>query len=354
MAIHFDRERMQRAIEAHTQWWNGTLDRPLVCATVSDAYDVPHKAPAPLLSQSSCTDFSWSAEQLIDAIDENLSRYEFLGDALPQVNFDAFGPGVLSAFCGARLDNSSGAVWFWPQVEQEIADIHVRYDPENRYVRRIKEIYCAGLQKWEGSVIMGLPDLGGVMDVAAVFRGSENLLMDLYDEPEEVQRLNQEIQDAWYAAYADLSETLRPQGVNTNWSGLVCRESSYIIQCDFAYMIGNPMFREFVLDTLREDTERLGRTIYHLDGIGELKHLDDILALENLDAVQWVYGDGQPTAKHWLDVYRKIQQAGKRMMIVGGHQELMDVLSELHGAPYSTFSVKNCDRDLAIRAIQAR
>ena len=184
MAVQFDLERMEQVLQNHLRWWKGELDRPLVKAVIGDAYEVP-ECSIPVLSQKTCNDFSVSPEQVVDALDNWLSRQEFLGDAFPSVNMDSFGPGVLAAFCGARLDNSSGGVWFFPKEEMEIEDIHVRYDPQNEYVQRIKAIYRAGLEKWNGSVIMGLPDLGGVMDVAAIFRGSENLLMDLYDEPDE-------------------------------------------------------------------------------------------------------------------------------------------------------------------------
>jgi len=353
MAVRFDAERMQRALDVHERWWSGTLDRPLVSVTVPDAYPQEKRTPAPILSQASCADFSWSPEQVIDAIDENLSRAEYLGDSFPFVNFSAFGPGVLAALCGAKLDNSSGRVWFSAE-DMEITDIHVRYDPENCWAKRIKALYKAGLERWNGSVIMGMPDLGGVLDVAATFRGSENLLMDLYDNPDEVLRLAGEIQTAWHAAYSDFSEVIRPQGVHTDWSGLLSREPSYILQCDFCYMIGNDMFRRFVLDTLREDTRRLTHTIYHLDGIGELPHLDDVLALEKLDAVQWVYGDGQPGAPHWIDVYKRIAAAGKRMWIVGNAQEYMEVLSQVHGTPYATLSIPAGERELAEKLLSAR
>lgn len=354
MSVHFDLERMEQAMQAHTQWWNGTLERPLACVTIPDAYDVPGISRAPILNQSVCTDLSWSAQELIEAIDEKLSRCEFLGDAYPYVNFDAFGPGVLAAFCGARLDNSSGRVWFWPDEEREIADIHVQYDPENLWVRRIKDIYRAGLAKWNGTVILGMPDLGGVLDVAATFRGTENLLIDLIDDPDEVKRLCREIQDAWYAAYEDFSEVLRPQRAHTDWSGLLSRDPSYILQCDFCYMIGNPMFREFVLDTLREDSERLTNTIYHLDGVGQLNHLDDVLAIENLNAVQWVFGAGKPAGACWLDVYRKIRDAGKGMMVLGGANDYLDVLAAVGGTPYVRMGFANRDRELAMRVVNAR
>ena len=355
MSVHFDIERMAKVKDAHARWWRGELDRPLVKVTLGNAYSpVQPSSPAPVLTQESCADFRWSAQQLIDALDDQLSREEYLGDAFPFVNLSSFGPGVLAALCGAKLDNSSGRVWFWPDQEREIADIHVRYDPENIWAKRIKDIYRAGLEKWNGQVIMGMPDLGGVMDVAATFRGSENLLLDLYDSPEEVLHLNREIQTAWYAAYNDFAEVLQPQGCFTDWSGLLSPEPSYILQCDFCYMIGNPMFKQFVLPSLREDTQRLTNTIYHLDGIGELNHLDDVLALEKLNAVQWVFGAGKGPAAGWLEVYKKIQAAGKQMWIIENARDYLDVISELHGTPYGSFGLDADNRALAQQLIDAR
>lgn len=353
MAIRFDQARMEQAAQAHARWWKGELDRPLMKVTVPDAYRVPD-CNIPVLCQKNCTDFSLSPEQVIEGLDHWLSQQEYLGDAFPMVNFDAFGPGVLAAFCGAKLDNSSGGVWFFPKEELEIEDIHIQYDPQNVYVQRIKAIYRAGLERWNGSVIMGLPDLGGVMDVAATFRGSENLLMDLYDCPEEVQRLNAEIQKAWYEAFEDLMQVLKPQKYNTNWAGLLSEEPSYVIQCDFSYMIGNPMFKEFVLETLRADTQKLRNSIYHLDGIGELNHLDDLLSLKELNAVQWVFGDGKPPAECWLDVYRRILEAGKQIQITGTPESYLKVLSELHGTPYAAHWVKSKHMDLAYQLVNAR
>ena len=353
MAIHFDSERLAQVMQNHALWWKGELDRPLIKVVIPDAYDVAG-CDLPVLSQQNCNDFSISPEQVIDGLDRWLSRQEYLGDAFPMVNFDAFGPGVLAAFCGARLDNSSGGVWFFPKEELEIEDIHVKYDPDNVYVQRIKAIYRAGLEKWNGSVIMGLPDLGGVMDVAATFRGSENLLLDLYDCPEEVIRLNAEIQQAWYQAYEDFMQVLKPQKYNTNWAGLLSEKPSYVIQCDFSYMISNPMFKEFVLETLRMDTQKLHNTIYHLDGIGELNHLDDILALKELNAVQWVFGDGKPPAECWLDVYRRILAAGKQIQITGTPESYLKVIAELHGTPYASHWVKRDEMELAKQLVAAR
>ena len=332
MAVAFTEERMNEVLDRHERWWKGTLDGPLLCVTIGGAHPFEGRSKAPWLSQSTCADFRWSPEELIETLDESLSTLEFAGDAYPRVNLDAFGPGVVAAFCGARLDNSSGRVWFFPDGEHDLADIHAHYDPDNVWARRIKSIYRAGLDRWGKTVVMGMPDLGGVMDVAASLRGTEKLLTDLIDEPEEVLRLVGEIEEAWVDAYRDFESVLHPRSAGyTDWCGLLSPTPSYVLQCDFCYMIGNPMFERFVLPTLKRDTERLDNTIYHLDGIGELCHLDSILALPRLNAVQWVYGEGKPGPMHWLDVYGKIRAAGKRMMVVGGCQDAFDVIGAIGG-----------------------
>ncbi len=338
MGIHFSYDRMLEAAENHLRWWRGDPDRPLVKLTIENRYPAERSAVPPL-SQSNSLDFSVSPETVVDALDLELSRKEFLGDAFPMVDFGAFGPGVLAGFCGARADDHTGSIWYFPREAKEISDIHAKYDPDCALVRRIKAIYRAGLQKWNGSVIMGLPDLGGVMDVAAALRGSEELLMDLYDNPEEVLRLIGEIETAWREAYEDLSAVLAPQKFNTNWSGLLSDVPSYVCQCDFCYMIGNGMFRSFVLDTLKKDTEYLGNVIYHLDGKGELKHLNDILSLPKLKAVQWVFGDGEKPAEEWMDVYGAIARAGKRIWVCGTPDSFRKVYSQMREPMYFTYGL---------------
>lgn len=357
MAVHFDRDRMQALADVYDQWWQGKLDRALVRGVVEHVYPSPFAAQAPFPDQSNCHDFSWTAEQVIDAVDSRLSTQEYVGDGYPVFDFAYFGPGVLAAFCGAKLDNSSGRVWFFPPVEDpELSQVHVKYDPNNVWSRRIKDIYRAGLERWNGSVIMGFPDLGGVMDVVASMVGTENLLYAMVDEPEEVERLVKETQVAWYEAYNDFAEVLKPQGAYTDWNGLLSRDPAYILQCDFCYMISPKMFSRFVLPTLQEDARRLTNTIYHLDGIGELPHLDQILAIPELNAVQWVYGTGQPGPYAWLDVFQKILNAGKQIMVIengmdNGYEQLRPQLGK---SPYVCLWATPETRDRAMKIVEMK
>jgi hypothetical protein len=93
-------------------------------------------------------------------------------------------------------------------------------------------------------------------------------------------------------------------------------------------MISEKMFEEFFLPGLIEECEKLDRCIYHLDGPDALKHLDVLLGIKKLSAVQWVCGAGNEGFTRWTDVYKKIQKAGKGLQLMYiGEKDLDDVFA---------------------------
>ena len=156
MSLAFTPERWQHVKATYRKWWRGELDRPIVPVVVQNRDPGRPKPDAPLLDQSNCADLTVPVEALIDRIDYELSTCRFLGDAFPHFNMLCFGPGVVGAFLGGILDNSTGRVWFHPPKNCQIQDIHFRFDPDNVWFRRISQIYAAGMKRWQGQVLMGM------------------------------------------------------------------------------------------------------------------------------------------------------------------------------------------------------
>jgi len=333
MAIDFSLERWNKIREDHIRWWKGELERPLIPVWVGGRDPGRPCPPAPLLSQETCTDWSWSAEELIDRIDYELSCLEFLGDAYPYFNMDCFGPGVAAAFLGARLDNSSGRVWFFPPDERPIRDIRFEFNADNAWFKRIKDIYRAGMERWQGQVLMGMTDLGGNLDILSTFRPSEQLLMDLYDAPEEVNRLLWEAHEMWWKFYEEFNAVLQPTNPGySDWGAIYSDCPSYMLQSDFSYMISPRMFQRFAMPELEATCRRLGRSFYHLDGVGQIGHLPHLLSIEALNGVQWVPGDGKPDSAHWPQVFQPIHDAGKLIQVTNGGFKALDALREQVGS----------------------
>jgi 5-methyltetrahydrofolate--homocysteine methyltransferase len=264
---------------------------------------------------SNCADFSLSPEQIVDRMDYDLSCYEYYGDSFPWVNMHHFGPGVAAAFMGAILEPAENTVWFHPKKEVPIGELHLESDPDNKWLNRVKDIYRAGMKKWGGSVCMAMTDLGGGMDILASFLGTEGLLMEVLDNPGEVARLCHEITGLWLRFYLELTDILKGQRCFSDWSSMFAKKPSYILQCDFSYMIGPEMFNTFVYYDLASCAALLERPFYHMDGIGELKHLDSLLSIDGIKGIQWVPGAGEPETRDWSEVFGKISGAGKKIMV---------------------------------------
>ncbi|MEI8194929.1 MAG: hypothetical protein WCI73_03355 [Phycisphaerae bacterium] len=332
MAIDFSAARWAQVRQNYQRWWAGELDRPLVPVILKGRDPGRPMPAAPLLGQGTCQDLTIPAADLIDRIDYELSGYEFLGDSFPHFFVD-FGPGVMGAMLGARLDNSSGNVWYHPTEELPVERLKFRFDPENVWVRRVRELNQAGMRRWQGQVLLTMTDLGGNLDILSTFRPSEQLLLDLYDSPDEVKRLTWEAHEAWHQCYQYLNQDLQSCGpAYLDWSGIYSDRPNYILQCDFCYMISPAMFQEFVEPELVATLRRLGRGMYHLDGPGQLPHLDLLLAIPELDGIQWVPDIKAPDCGHYPDLYRRVKAAGKKIQVVWrGQFEALDAVIQQLG-----------------------
>lgn len=332
MPIDFNEERWQAVRETYRRWWADELNRPIIPVVLRGRDPGRVMPSAPLLSQATCTDLSVSPEDIVDRLDYELSHYEFLGDAFPYVNMDSFGPGVIAAFLGGRLDNTSGRVWFFPEEHAPIEDIHFEFDPDNVWFRRLLDICSCAMERWQGQVLVGMTDLGGNLDILSTFRPREQLLLDLYDHPEDVKRLTWEAHEAWHQYFKQINRVLQPINPGySDWSSIYSDKPIYMLQCDFSYMISPRMFEQFVKPELQATCERLPHSFYHLDGVGQLAHLDSLLMIEQLDGVQWVPGDGKPGCAHWPEVYQKIHAGGKKLQIISGGFEAIDAVVEQIG-----------------------
>ncbi len=333
MSIDFNADRWARVKGNAAQWWGGELERPLIHCCRGGREPGREPAKHPHHGFAAFYDLSIPAEGVVDTWDYHLSRQHFLGDAFPHAWLN-FGPGVVAAFLGAGLETSveQGTVWFTPDRERDIRDLHFEYRSDSVWLDRIKSLCHAAVERWQGAVQVGMTDLGGALDILSTFRPGEGLLFDLIDHPGEVERCTWELHDLWFRYFDEIDAILRPVNPGyTAWAGFYSAEPHYMLQCDFAYMISPEMFDQFVKPELTATCRRLTHAFYHLDGVGQLPHLDSLLAIPELEGVQWVPGDGKPDHNHWPEVFRKIRDAGKLVQSFGG-PEVVPTLDEQLGS----------------------
>jgi len=57
-------------------------------------------------------------------------------------------------------------------------------------------------------------------------------------------------------------------------------------------MVSTDVFDEFYLPSLLRETSYMSHNVFHLDGKGMLRHIDRILDVPEVAAIQWVHGVG--------------------------------------------------------------
>jgi 5-methyltetrahydrofolate--homocysteine methyltransferase len=270
---------------------------------------------------------------------ENASRMleatHWLGDAYPKwwVNY---GPGTMAAFLGSPVSYGQDTTWFQPlEGLISLSELHLAFNKKNDWWKRVQEVTRTALECWGDQVLAGTTDIGGNLDILASLCGSQKLLMDLIDCPEEVDRLTRAITQLWLRYYDKLFDLTSACGRgNACWGPVWSPGRGYMLQCDFSYMISPSMFRRFVMPDLEACCQALDYAFYHLDGKGELPHLDLLLSIERLRGIQWQPGDGQPMAEAWPEVLQKIRAGGKLVQVFVTTRGALQIKKELGGKGY--------------------
>ncbi len=300
-----------RACERMAAWWEGeVLDRP--------AFQVraprPHPRPAPARHHPRLRDRWMDVQYQVECADVRLANTYWGGEWLPAWHPN-LGPDLLAACYGAELAFGEQTSWSQPVPEAWPQALELRTD--NVYFRTIMEMTRRGLEVGRGRFLVGITDLHPGGDLAAALRGSERFLTDLALEPEEARRLLDMLKPSFYEFFEHQHRILSEGGqrITTTWLPLFCEGRYYPVSEDIACMLSEEMFRKFLLPEIIDEVHWLDRSIFHLDGPEALRHLDALLEIDELDAIQFVCGAGAQPASRWMHVLGRIQEAGKNIHV---------------------------------------
>jgi len=361
--LEFNQQDWQTACANWQAWWDGTLERPMV---VCEGYkqfgwhvNRPDGRTKPNWTFAGFYSLDMPADAVLDRYEAILEAAYFLGDALPKFYIN-IGPGVLAALLGSDYEFVDGSTWFSPPIVNGVSWEHTPLDQVNLTLnlehplwQRICALTEAGIQRWGNQLIYGITDLGGNLDILASLIGAQRLALEFHDHPEEIERLCGQIRRAWLECYNIQHKILDRAGMGSSgWSCLWAPQRMYMLQSDFAYMISPAMFKRFVVPDLQECCDQIAYPFYHLDGKGQIRHLDQLLSLEKLRGIQWVAGDGAPPAEEWLDLLRRIRAGGKLCQVYTSVEGARKIINEIGGKGFAFEIVDDMTQEEAGRAFE--
>lgn len=267
-------------------------------------------------------------EYQLERFERELGNKVFLGETFP-LFWPNLGPNVFAGFYGSHLEYGEVTSWAEPILDRY--DRPLALDWHSQYLLKLDSLTQLALERCRGKYLVGYTDLHPGIDWLAALRDTQQLCFDLFDEPEAVKRLLEQVTQDFLQVYDHFDRQLKQHGqLSVSWMAIPSFGRMHIPSCDFATMISPQQFREFVQPVLAAEVIAMTHNIFHMDGKGVARHLDAILELPNVQAIQWVQGVGMDKPiLQWVPLIQRIQAAGKSVVVDLELEELEPLLDAL-------------------------
>ena len=319
------KEDIEEAKERLNAWWDHEiLDRPCI------SYWYPR--PGEKNSDTDANDIieyfdPFYLAQYWDDLGPCLDNFEAIsriwvcgGENIPRFHPN-YGPGIMASVFGVEPKFMSRTVWFnRPTPIEEIVPLleSVQLNMNNPWYARLIRTTEFVAKRAGKNYCIAMTDLGGVLDILSSFLGPTNIILTMKRQPSIIDTCRAIILEKLLKVYDDLQAIIeRYVDGCSSWLNLWCSKRWYPIQCDFSALLSPKWFKRFVLPDIITQAEHMDYAIYHLDGPDALNHLGNLLAIDSINGIQWVPGAGDELKCNnaWMPVYKKIQDAGKNLVI---------------------------------------
>jgi len=272
----------------------------------------------------------WDTDYQIELFEYELENSVYNAETFP-VFCPNLGPEVYTAFYGADLEYKEVTSYAIPIVQEWSQLDAIKLDFNNPYFRKIEEMTFAALERCHGKYMVGYTDFHPGLDCAAAFRDPQQFCIDLILNPDEVKKIIEISTRDFHLIFDHFDSILKSRNQpSVAWMGIPSFGKMHIPSCDMATMISPDHFEEFVLPYLLKEVKPMTHNVFHLDGKGVANHVDHILAMPEINAIQWVQGVGNDMPiMQWVPFIKKIQAAGKSVVIDLQVSELESFINEM-------------------------
>jgi hypothetical protein len=310
-------------------WNHEVLDRPCIAVTAPSGRKLP-PAPPPAGPRQKWLDPNWILRDLA----VRLENAWWGGEAIP--SHLLMGGWVLCLGGTPQFDLRT--IWF-DTVEVDFSKPSpFRYGDDDIWVKAYTDLLDAvAAHAGKDDFLVGAPGGLPANDLLSMLMGTEPFLLGLMDHPEWMREAilvgAREQRDVWQGLRKRLREKHDYWYGNAGWMAFWAPEPFKTTQSDVSCMLSPDLFDRFVVPELEVYGEAFGAMWYHLDGGDARQHLPRLLSLPFIRVVQYTPAPGEPpNGLGHLDLYRKIQAAGRIVHIHVAKENVAPLLKEVDPA----------------------
>jgi hypothetical protein len=256
------------------------------------------------------------------------------GEAFPDWNPGFPGWDTHWAFLGCNTTLAEETGWSDPIISDGPLESHdytkLKLDKNGKWWKLGFQLRQLEVRESKGKCIPSNFAFGGSGDTLSMLRSSEKLLYDLVDCPDYVREFDLYLMKQWIEIYEE-SYTITHECAegSTCYFTLWSPGRFYSLANDFAYMISPEMFNDIFLPSIEMQMNHLDHCVYHVDGKGNFRHVDSLLELKKIQAFQILPGANQPSPLYYMDLLKKVQNAGRNLHITIPSDEVKSALDQL-------------------------
>jgi hypothetical protein len=321
------KENWEQAKERLTAFWHQEIIDRCCIAVTAPRHAAAELTPPPVLKD---INEQWTgAAYLVRRQRYNLANTYFAGEAFPHVFLNLGAGGHAGFFRGAKFQFEPDTVWFYPTLDDPE---QLYFDDRSFLYQKTLELAKSYAEDSRGDYFISMPDTTGNADALSHLMGAENLLTLMAEEPERAETALCKIEPVYERIMTETYRQIEKNnegGSGVGWLRTWAPGMHAQMQCDMSVMISNAMFERFIMPELTKQSEFLEYALYHFDGIEQLRHLDSLLSIPDLRAIQWTQVAGQPPATDYIPALQKIQKAGKSLIIYVSPAQIKPLMEQL-------------------------
>lgn len=300
--------------EKFIEWWKGNLTGGPLMHIIAKK----ENGPEYIEGYDSYEEKFTNINKIVKNYESFMEAHDFLAEAYPNLIID-LGPGSLAGYVGSKPVFGETTVWY----EECIPDWNewkgFVYDDTNPWWVKHREMAKRAVELSKGRFLVNIPDIIENIDIIAAMRGATNVCYDLLDSPEIIKKSIGQIDNIYFEYYNQFYDIVKDKdgGCSYTMFRIWGPGKTGKIQCDFSALMSPAQYKEFIIPSLRKQCEILDYSLYHLDGPDAIRHLEAVMELEELDALQWTPGAGNADGlnEKWFPIYDKAAAAGKQIWI---------------------------------------
>jgi len=300
------------------QWWDRQMcNKPLMHIVASNGKTATTQIPNESDTENA-QDKYVNVQRIIAGYRNFFETHSFLADAFPVASID-LGAGSMALYLGGEPIFKPDTVWYKEKFSNADEFRLLSFDENNYWWKTHQSMMKEARELAKGDFFVAIPDIIENLDILSALRGPQNLCYDIMDNPQAVHDGLKIIDDNYFNYYDRCYELLSDDDSSSVYTyyQILGKGKVAKLQCDFNVCISQETFREYVIPSLTKQCRYLDRSIFHLDGPDAIRHIPALMEINELNALQWTPGWGNPDggSANWYHIYDQVKDAGKGFWI---------------------------------------